>query len=176
MTNTYGDKGNRWWVGLNVTSGILDVSGYFKPSGYESLPSGNAKDDAQFAAAAKHNATQKPNVISVENVLWFNINGPYQTQAEANKAIPAIQKANPAPGEFQQITAGGPTGAAKGGGINPNALFGFLSDLTDKNTWVRVAKVVIGSAMLIVGIAKLTGADQKAGSIAAKAVKAAPLL
>lgn len=48
----------------------------------------------------------------------------------------------------------------------------FLGDLTSASLWIRVAKVLVGGAMLLVGIAKLTGA----GGIAAKAVKVAPLL
>lgn len=33
-------------------STILGTGSFFSPSGYESLPSGNAADDAKFAAAA----------------------------------------------------------------------------------------------------------------------------
>ena len=52
----------------------------------------------------------------------------------------------------------------------------FLAMLTDKNLWIRVVKIIAGGAMLIVGLAKLTGADKTAGSLASKAVKVAPLL
>lgn len=61
----------------------------------------------------------------------------------------------------------------------PNPLQGVLSFLgifTTQNLWVRVAKVTIGGTILIVGLAKLTGADKQIGGIASKAVKAAPLL
>jgi len=57
-----------------------------------------------------------------------------------------------------------------------SGLASFLADLTTANLWIRIAKVAIGGTIVIVGLAKLTGADQKAGSIAAKAVKVAPLL
>jgi hypothetical protein len=57
-----------------------------------------------------------------------------------------------------------------------DGLAGFLSDLTSANLWIRVAKIGLGGAILLVGLAKLTGADQKLGGITAKAVKAAPLL
>lgn len=53
---------------------------------------------------------------------------------------------------------------------------GFLAGLTSGNLWVRVAKVAIGGVILVVGLAKLTGADQKAPAIVRTAVKAAPLL
>lgn len=51
-------------------------------------------------------------------------------------------------------------------------LASFLGALDSANTWIRVAKVIVGGALVIVGLAKLTGV----GGIAAKAVKAAPLL
>jgi hypothetical protein len=175
VKNVYGNSGNRWWVGLNVgeTGGQSTVFGQpsslfvGKPGGYESLPSGNVKDDLQFtnAALADHGSAS-PVTISVENVKWYNIQGPYSTQNAANAAIPAIQKAHPAPGEVAQ--------AAKNLGVsNPlAAVAAFLGDLSSANTWIRVAKIGIGGAMLLIGIAKLSGA----GGVAAKAVKIAPLL
>ena len=191
MTNTYGSNGNRWWVGMNIgeTGGQRTVFGtpslnVLRPSGYESLPSGNAKDDAQFAKAAKANKnSKKPGTISVENIQWFNIQGPYTNQAHADKAIPAIQKANPAPGVIGQIAKdnnGNPVGAAakaaEAAGSAVSSMEGFFSSLGDINLWVRVAKVAVGSIILIVGLVKLTGADQKAGSIVKKAVTVAPFL
>jgi hypothetical protein len=176
--NVYGNGGNRWWVGLNIgeTGGQSTVFGQpsslfiGKPSGYESLPSGNVKDDLQFtnAAIADHGSAS-PVTISVENVKWYNIQGPYSTQNAANAAIPAIQKANPAPGEASQ--------AAKNLGLpNPlsweQAIAQFFGDLSSANTWIRVAKVAIGGTLLIVGISKLTGL----GGVAEKAVKVAPFL
>jgi hypothetical protein len=53
-----------------------------------------------------------------------------------------------------------------------NGLTSLLGDLTSASLWIRIAKVIIGGAMLLVGIAKLTGAS----GVAAKAVKVAPLL
>lgn len=52
----------------------------------------------------------------------------------------------------------------------------FLQGLTSANLWIRVSKVVIGGALLLVGVIKLTGADQRLGGLAAGAVKVAPLL
>jgi hypothetical protein len=57
-----------------------------------------------------------------------------------------------------------------------DGLAGFLADLTSGNLWIRAGKVVLGGAILIVGLAKLTGADQKIGGVVSTAVKAAPLL
>lgn len=187
MPNTYGDSGNRWWVGLNVgetgsqstvfgTPSIASLNP-FTPSGYESLPSGNAADDAKFAAAAKANkGSSKPGTVSVENVNWYNIQGPYTTQAAANAAIPAIQAANPAPGVLGQVAAdnsSNPLGAAASGF---SSVTGLLSALGNANLWIRIVKVVAGGAILVIGLAKITGADQHLSGFAAKAVKAAPLL
>ena len=64
------------------------------------------------------------------------------------------------------------TGVATGIPSWEGAIGTFLGDLSSASTWIRVAKVLVGGAMLLVGIAKLTGAP----GIAAKAVKIAPLL
>jgi hypothetical protein len=64
------------------------------------------------------------------------------------------------------------TGVATGLPSWEGSLGSFLGDLTSASTWIRVAKVIVGGAMLLVGIAKLTGAS----GIAASAVKIAPLL
>jgi hypothetical protein len=173
---TYGNGGNRWWVGLNVAENgglagtptlTLDPS----PSGYESLPSGNAADDAQFAAAArKDKGNSKPVTISVEHVSWFNIQGPYTTQAAANAAIPAIQKASPAPGLAKQLETAIPGASAVA------SVEDFLSLLTSGDLWIRVVKVLAGGIILAIGLAHLTGADKKLGGIASKAVTLAPFL
>jgi hypothetical protein len=177
MTNTYGNSGDRWWVGYNTAQeNVLNPqAGINTPSGYESLPSGNATDDALFAAAAVINRGAKnPNTISVENISWFNINGPYKTQAAANAAIPAINKAHPSGGVLQQVTAAAAgTNSPGAGGGSGTSVLGFLSALSSANTWVRVAKVAIGGVILIVGIAKLSGMNS---SVAAKAIKVAPFL
>jgi len=172
MATVYGGSGNRWWVGLNTGSDqstLLGTSSLLSPSGYESLPSGNAADDAQFAAAAAKDKANpaSPVTISVENVSWFNINGPYPTQAAANAAIPAIQKANPAPGEVQQLTGADPAGAEQ-------AAVDAYHALTSSGTWVRVAKVVIGGVLVIVGLARITGVGQEVATAATAAAKSVP--
>lgn len=162
MTNTYGAKGNRWWVGLNVASDQRDVFGistWLSPNGYESLPSGNAADDKQFAAAAaKDKGAANPVTISVEGVSWYNINGPYASQKAANAAIAAIAKAHPAPGYISQVVDAATDQAESAN--SAVALTNFLADLTFAGTWVRVAKVVIGGVLVIVGLAKLTGTTE----------------
>ena len=177
----YGDSGNRWWVGLNVGSDqstVFGTSSLLSPNGYESLPSGNAADDAQFAAAAAKNAANpsSPVTISVENVKWFNINGPYSTQAKANAALPAIQKANPAPGDVQQVTAGGQANAAAGGGVNfgsvEAALGAFYDKATDGKMWRSLGWVALGILLMIAGVALLlkNSISTEVGSIAKEAL------
>jgi hypothetical protein len=193
MANVYGDRGNRWWVGQNVGetgsqstifgTPSLSALNPGTPNGYESLPSGNAADDAQFAAAAARNKGSKsPITISVENIEWYNIQGPYTTQAAANAAIPAIQKATPAKGTVGQVAddnssnpVGKAAGAVAGAESDVSSIEGFLSGLTSANLWIRVAKVTIGGAILLVGLIKLTGV-LSSNSVAQKTLKVAPLL
>jgi hypothetical protein len=159
MANTYGDSGNRWWAGYNTAQSIFSKNLY-SPSGYESMPSGNAVDDAIFAKAAAATkkagpaAAGKGPVVSVENVHWANLNGPYATQALANAEVSALQAANAAPGTTQQATN---QAAATAGATGVTQL---ISELTNSGTWIRVAKVVIGSVLVVVGLAKMTGADK----------------
>lgn len=49
---------------------------------------------------------------------------------------------------------------------------GFIQGFTSANLWVRIAKVVLGGALILVGVAKLTDA----GGVLKKAVDVAPLL
>lgn len=159
---TYGNSGDRWWVGLNVGSDqstIFGTGSFLSPNGYESLPSGDASDDAQFAAAAAFNKAHptKPNTISVQNVQWFNINGPYTSQAAANAALPVIAAKNPAPGEVQQITGGGQGPAANGAGINfssvQNALTAFYRAVTNGKMWRSLGWLLLGLVLIIMGAA-----------------------
>lgn len=172
MANVYGGSGNRWWVGLNVGSdqrNVFGMSTFASPNGYESLPSGNAADDAKFMAAAiKDKTAGNPGTISVENVSWYNVNGPFPTQAAANAAIPAIQKSHPAPGEISQAVD-----AATGQPQSSNSAAGLttlLAALDSKNTYLRIAKVVVGSAMILIGLMRITGADTAVATAAKGAV------
>lgn len=74
-----------------------------------------------------------------------------------------------------------PAAAAKGAEnayakLSPLAAVGdFLSRLTSANTWLRVAEVLLGTALIIVALAKLAG-DTPIGRTAAKVGKAAMIL
>jgi hypothetical protein len=186
VANVYGQNGNRWWVAYNTSQQDRTILGTSvgnplttTPSGYESLPSGDAADDAQFAAAAAATAklatpfaAGKGPTISVENITWANVNGPYTSQSLANAAIPAIQKAEPAPNSIAATSVGSAVSSAES---DVSSIEGFLSGLTSANLWIRVAKVALGSIMIIVGLVKLTGIASDSGLVQ-KAVKVAPLL
>lgn len=113
----------------------------------------------------------KPDARLVEtaNGTTVTVTGPFATQAAAKASLPAGAK----------MSAGGPNGpngSSPSPSVNvPGAISSveqFLSILTERNLWVRVAKVAVGGALLIIGLAKMTGADRKIemlGNIAAKA-------
>jgi hypothetical protein len=149
MAHKYGDTGNRWWAAYNTSQSLFSANLY-SPSGYESLPSGNATDDALFAAAAALTAVKafpagKGPVISVENVHWANVNGPYPTQAAANAEVAKLQKKAPAPGTDQQAENQAKATVAK-------TLLGFLES---DQLWTRIGEVILGLLLITVGVAKL---------------------
>lgn len=65
------------------------------------------------------------------------------------------------------------TGVANANFLPPwaNGLAGFLSNLTTAALWIRIAKVVVGGALLLIGVAHMTGA----GGAVAKAARSVPL-
>jgi hypothetical protein len=116
---------------------------------------GEVKGDLSTGSATTFTVTQLTTAVQVQNAESANITI-YPTKALAQAQANTVNAAN-----------GPKTGASW-----ETELGQFLSAISSENTWVRVAKVLIGGAMLLVGIAKLTGA----GGVAAKAVRIAPLL
>lgn len=143
-----------------------------------------------------YNSGQPINAVGVEEkaLVSLGFHG-YGTAAQATahpNAAPNIVQAAALPGI---ISGQNPVTAGTGGPQNPNAsaaapvgssipnpltgleaIGGFFASLSEPHLWWRVAKVVIGGVLLLVGLAKITGADKKIGGLAAKAVKVAPLL
>jgi hypothetical protein len=99
---------------------------------------------------------------STEGQQLVKWQGPFATEAEAKTAQnPQQQSVNP---------VSDATNAAE----NSNAIPGlsqigdFFGALTDANTWIRVAKVIAGGTLLIIGIAHITGASNAVANAARK--------
>jgi len=98
--------------------------------------------------------------VSEQLVKW---KGPFATEAEAKTAQnPQQQSANPV---YDAVNAAqNATGALS----IPASIGNFFAALGNANTWIRVAKVIVGGVLLIVGLVHITGADNKVASIARK--------
>lgn len=96
---------------------------------------------------------QKTTYISAGYVAWFS------TEAAA-KSFEGSEEGPVSSGEPQGAIANAIPGLAQIGD-----LFGAL---TDPNTWIRVAKVMFGGVLLIIGIAHITGAGNAVASTARK--------
>jgi hypothetical protein len=84
--------------------------------------------------------------------------GPFATEAEAQTAQnPQQQSLNPV--NDATNAAENATGAL---GI-PASIGNFFGDLTQPNLWIRVLKIVLGGALVIVGIIHMTGGADSAG-------------
>ena len=128
------------------------------------------------------NATTAPTVQTADITgVTAIVGGPYPTEAAA-KAAAAGDKSTTTPvagtGAKPGVSTSTP-GSSNGTLTIPNPLgsvVDFLQGLTSANLWIRVAKVVVGGVILIVGIARLTHLDEKATGIAKQAIKVAPFL
>lgn len=152
MPNTYGDNGNRWWVGYNTAQGDLakfpSLSG---PSGYEAVPSGNAADDALFVRARARwasGAHANTDTTSIENINWLVPGGPYTTKAAAAAAIPGIQAANPAPGALQQAA----NSAVPGLSDTASAITDIWAKVRDGKMWRSLGWLALGVFLMILGL------------------------
>lgn len=110
----------------------------------------------------------------------------FVTRQFADLFIADYNGAGPLPGAVQeQAQPGGknanilnPATAAKAGATGDvkevenatgiTSVTQFLSTLTSENLWIRVAKVAVGSAMILIGLAKLTGVDNTVSDAAKK--------
>ena len=68
-------------------------------------------------------------------------------------AVAAVGKAT------GQITKG------TGKGLELPSFLSFLSGLTSRDLWVRIAKVVIGAAMIMIGVAELAGSSKALSNV-----------
>lgn len=117
--------------------------------------------------------TQGNNVENLGNNLlgglgWHELNIPgsatqAQAAAEAKKEFPTGKAPTTAGITPSRVVS---TAASEAGVTN---YLGFLQGLTSANLWVRVAKVAIGGALLLIGLAKMTGFDNAVSDVAKKA-------
>lgn len=90
-------------------------------------------------------------------VKWL---GPFNTQAGAKAAAGARQQ------------SANPLNDAVNAAENSNSLAGlaqigdFFGALTQANTWIRAAKILVGGVLVIVALAHMTGADNAVASAA----------
>jgi|SRR5215469_15907742 len=90
----------------------------------------------------------------------------FLTGGEADLLIADYQaalKTQSQPGGKNASNPFGQIGAAAGNalsGLIPQGVAQFFADISASATWLRVAKVVIGGVLLIIGLAQMTGTTQ----------------
>lgn len=98
----------------------------------------------------------------------------FKTQAEAV----AYKQAHPAKGSLLPGAPGGgilPSAGSLPGGGALTDLSGFLSALTERNTWIRVGEGLLGLILIGIGIAAVTRSNPVAQRAVKTAAKAAIL-
>ena len=149
---------NSWWV--------------IVPQGDQSQ-SDSYKEQVDFRVqfqpgSQEYSALQARQPISYDGITWVYWKGPYATEAEAQTAQ------NPQPSPNVQQAAG----RAVSGAVN-DATSGLFSGfkLVFGNTsglLTRILKVGLGSVLIMLGVAKLTNADNKLMDLA-KNIKVIPI-
>jgi hypothetical protein len=115
--------------------------------------------------ATQAQAQAEPNSVNVLNSWAVNeIVADYKIAVEAGEQ-PGGPNATPTPGNI----VAGEASLAENSIPGVRQIATFLGDLGSRNLWLRVGKVVIGIALIIVGLVHLTGA----GNIAADVAKGA---
>lgn len=94
--------------------------------------------------------------------------GPFTTAAAAAAYLKtgATSTSTPIPGV--DITPSG--GVTSSNPLIPASVGTFFDALTSANTWIRVAKVVVGGLLLIIGLVHITGATDNPVAAAARKV------
>lgn len=111
---------------------------------------------ALYAAAQTVKPPQSPDQVALETQVLAATEGlALGAQAGAAGAANAIEQS-------------GNAAAATNFAPWATGLGDFLAALTSANTWIRVAKVVVGGVLLIVGLVHITGADNAVATAARK--------
>jgi hypothetical protein len=118
---------------------------------------GQATSTKDYSVTEVKTAAQKTTLLKQGYDAWFSSENDANTYVSGqvdNANNPANKAANKGADAISSVTD-------------------FLKGIASGNLWIRVAKVAIGGALLIIGIAEMTGA----GPAAVKtAVKVAPFL
>jgi hypothetical protein len=91
-------------------------------------------------------AAQKTSYASQGYLAWFS--------SDSNAKAFLAEEESP-------ISSGEPQNAIPG-------VSAFFTALGDSNTWIRVAKVVVGGLLLVIGLVHITGADNAVATAARK--------
>jgi hypothetical protein len=139
---------NPWFVAINSGSDstFSGADAFGAPSGYRVFQAGSSTDATALSSAATSGQS-----VSLHNIIWTNVSGPYSSQSAAQAALTKVQATSPAPGLLQQTT-----------GINPNAfssiqnaLSAFYDKVTDGKMWRSLGWIILGIFLLLIGLALL---------------------
>lgn len=125
------------------------------------------------------NAKAKPTVATANITgLAAITGGPYPTKAAATAAADGTGSSGlPGTGKQAGVSSSAVNSA---NGITPSlpdplsglaAVGDFFGRLTEAATWTRVAKVIVGAALVLIGLAHMTGAD----TAVARAARSVPV-
>jgi hypothetical protein len=150
------------WFVLVPAASEMNVSGVVPDAFIVELTQGSA-----IANQLTGNFTGK---VTVSGKSGYLRAGPFTSlaAAQAYLKVGAQNASTPVPG-VDITPGGGITAAGPLSGLN--AIGAFFNNLGNANTWIRVAKVVVGGLLLVVGLVHITGA----GGAAADAARKIPL-
>jgi hypothetical protein len=135
----------------------------------------NAKVVSAQVGSPAYNAWTANGSYTISGQSWQVDAGPFSTEAQAESWSPhplgisdwvaagvagVVAGAGNEPSPAASVGLGSAVGNAAGSTLAGLAQIGaFFAALTDRNTWIRVAKVIIGGTLLIISLAHITGAD-----------------
>jgi hypothetical protein len=123
---------------------------------------------AQGSTVANELTANYTGEVSVDGKSGYLRAGPFPSLAAAQAYLKVGAQNTPSPIPGLDITPGGQITAS-----NPleflQPIGQFFHDLANANTWIRVAKVIAGGMLLIIGLAHITGASNAIASTARKA-------
>jgi hypothetical protein len=150
--------GTDWWV-LVPKASEQNVAGVVADAFIVSVPQGSAIDTKLLANYAGQ--------VTISGRTGYQRAGPFTSQAAAQAylKVGAQNSGTQIPG----------VAITPGGGIttsNPlsgvDAIGAFFNKLGDPHLWIRVAKVVTGGLLLVIGLVHITGAGGAVASVARK--------